>query len=119
MGKKLEAKSVLGNTEISNSDVKSKWNKGSSREENIVDKLVEMFKFWTNQDEAENGSTPIKPHQLYVYGPSYSFIFKWIVSREDLEFAAKAVKVKLKKDQKTLRLSLGEYEIELEEESPE
>jgi len=79
----------------------------------IVNKLVEFFQFWQNPDRVEGDSLPIKEFQLQIYSPSYNFVFKWYVEKEELEAAAKWIDVKLKKNQRTLPMSLGEYNIEL------
>lgn len=114
------AKKLTKSNKTLDKNTLDRWYKGTSREENLVDKLVEFFNLWQNQHEkSEDNSKPIKEHQLYIFGPSFNFIFKWLVPREDLEFVAKFVRVKLKKNQKNLFLELEEYKIELEEAPPE
>lgn len=85
----------------------------SSATPEIVNKLVEFFQFWQNPDRVEGDSLPIKEFQLQIYSPSYSFVFKWYVEKKDFEEAAKFIGIKLKKSQRTLQMSLGEYNIEL------
>ena len=79
----------------------------------IVNKLVDFFQFWQNPERVDGDTLPIKEFQLQIYSPSYNFIFKWYVEKEELEAAAKWIDVKLKKNQRTLPMSLGEYNIEL------
>lgn len=85
----------------------------SSATPEIVNKLVEFFQFWQNPDRVEGDSLPIKEFQLQIYSPSYNFVFKWYVDKKDFEEAAKFIGTKLKKSQRTLQMSLGEYNIEL------
>ena len=87
---------------------------GSSATPEIVEKLVDFFQFWQNPDRLESDSFPIKEFQLQIYSPSIDFIFKWRVKKEDVIAAAKFIDVKLKKNQRILPMSLGEYNIELE-----
>lgn len=79
----------------------------------IVTKLVDFFQFWQNPDRVEGDTLPIKEFQLQIYSPSYNFVFKWYVEKKDIEEAANFIGVKLKKNQRVLPMSLGEYNIEL------
>lgn len=96
------------------SDALHKADVSSSATPEIINKLVEFFQFWQNPDRVEGDSLPIKEFQLQVYSPSYNFVFKWYVDKNDFEEAAKFIGTKLKKSQRTLQMSIGKYDIELE-----
>jgi hypothetical protein len=81
----------------------------------IIDRLVSFFKLWRNEEESDtDGSTPLKPHNLYIFEVSYDFVFKWFVSEEEMRDAAKHVGIELTEGQSRITLELGEYLIELE-----
>ncbi len=77
----------------------------------IVSDIVEFFQYWDNPDEEKGGYKSIKAFQLAIYGPSMNFIFKWVVSNEELKQASDYTGIEIVDD--TLGLSLSDYNIEL------
>ena len=77
----------------------------------IVSDIVEFFKYWDNPDEEKGDYKSIKMFQLMIYGPSMNFIFKWVVSKEEIKQASDYTGIEI--NDNTLGLSLGEYNIEL------
>lgn len=77
----------------------------------IVNDIVDFFKYWDNPDEEKTEYKSIKAFQLAIYGPSMNFIFKWIVSNEELKQVSDYTGIEIDNDM--VGLSLGEYNIEL------
>ena len=77
----------------------------------IVNDIVEFFKYWDNPEKEKGEYKSIKVFQLTIYVPSVNFIFKWIVSDEELKQASDYTGIEIVDD--TLYLSLADYNIEL------
>ncbi|WP_421977157.1 hypothetical protein [Roseivirga seohaensis] len=77
----------------------------------IINDLREFFEFWHNPDRVEGDTLPIKEFQLMIYSVSIGFVFKWFVSKKDLEEASEYTEIEIIDN--VLCLSLGEYQIEL------
>lgn len=85
------------------------------KDEPIVERIVNFFKLWSNEAETDkDGCRPFKEFQFYPFEVSYDFVFKWFVSEQEMKDVAKYIGIKLRKGQKKLTLTLGEYDIELE-----
>ena len=80
----------------------------------IVERLIDFYSFWRNDLNRKNDSTPITQHSLEIMTVSYDYAIKWFVSKEELNFAANHIGQPLKKNQKILKLNVGEYNVELE-----
>lgn len=77
----------------------------------IVNDIVEFFKYWDNPDEEKGEYKSIKGFQLAIYGPSMNFVFKWLVTDEELKQVSEYTEIDIVDC--TLCLSLGDYNIEL------
>lgn len=77
----------------------------------IVNEIVEFFKYWDNPDEEKGEYKSIKAFQLAIYGVSMNFIFKWIISNEELKQVSDYTGIEIIDD--TMQLSLADYNIEL------
>lgn len=87
------------------------------RDKPILDRLTEFLRLWQTNDEEcnEDGSRAIHGYQLYATEVSFDFSFKWYVSRDELIEVATHIGEKVKKNQKVVKLSAGEFMIELEQ----
>ena len=77
----------------------------------IVNTIVDFFKFWQNPDGIDEEYLPIKTFQLRIYDVSMNFIFKWVISEIELKEVSEFTEVEVINGM--LSLSLGEYNIEL------
>ena len=83
----------------------------SKIEPKIVKDIVEFFKYWQNPDRVEEEYGPIKEFQLQIYSVSTDFVFKWLVSEEELKEVSEFTEIEIE-DNKLL-LGIGEYNMEL------
>lgn len=83
----------------------------SKKPPKIVNDIVDFFKYWDNPDEEKGGYKSIKAFQLAIYGPSMNFVFKWVVTEEELTQVSKYTKIEIIDG--TISMSLADYNIEL------
>lgn len=83
-----------------------------AKEPKIVKKLVEFFQQWEDPENKGGEYKAILPHHLLIHTVSTVFVFKWIVSKEELKDAAQFLGMEIVDN--VLYLTIGEYEVELE-----
>ncbi len=77
----------------------------------IINDLIDFFKYWDNPDNEKDEYKSIKMFQTSIYIPSNNFIFKWIITKDEMKQVSEYMKMENVND--VIWLSLCGYNIEL------